>query len=586
VSADHATASARPIAVLVVEDDRGEASSVQSMLERSDAPRFEVVQAASVEEALRMLLERSYDALLLDLTLPEGLGIDALMRAKVAAADAPIVVLGAEPSDEEALQVLRAGAQDYLAKEECNARLLARTISQAVERHRIRSELLAARQREHFAATHDALTGLANRESFLELFRSALAQAERTRKSLALLFIDLDHFKAINDSLGHVAGDQLLKFVADRLSTVTRRSDLVARLAGDEFVLCIRDMSDAHAPAAVAQKLMEILSEPYLLEGNESWITASIGIAVFPVDGADAQELLRNADMAMYRAKMNGRNNFQFCTESMNATASRRLLIRSSLREALAQDRFYLEFQPIRNTRTGRVTAVEALLRWTDPTAREVHPKEFLPIAEDTGLMVPIGQWILRAVCVQGRAWQDQGIAPIRIAVNVSGRQLRQHDLVASVDEILRESGLAPERLEIEITENVLIHGDNYVRRALTDLKEMGIGLALDDFGTGYSALSYLREFPFDRVKLDKSFLEDIAADSETTVIASAIVSLARKLKLGSLAEGVETEDQAAFLSAVGCDEIQGFLISPPLPADEITRLLDREKKHGRAARP
>jgi EAL domain-containing protein (putative c-di-GMP-specific phosphodiesterase class I) len=244
----------------------------------------------------------------------------------------------------------------------------------------------------------------------------------------------------------------------------------------------------------------------------------------------------------------------------------------------LEQDRFHLEFQPIRNTRTGKVTAVEALLRWTDSRARDVGPAEFLPIAEDTGLMVPIGQWILRAACVQGRAWQDQGFRPIRIAVNVSGRQLRQHNLVSTVGEILRESGLTPGCLEIEITENALIHGDNYARRALDDLKEMGIGLALDDFGTGYSALSYLREFPFDRVKLDKSFIEGIATDSETTVIASAIVSMARKLKLSSLAEGVETEDQAAFLSGVGCDEIQGFLISPSLPADEIAKFLDREK--------
>jgi diguanylate cyclase (GGDEF)-like protein len=578
VSADHATASARQIAVLVVEDDPAEASSFRHMLESSNAQSFEVVQAASVEEALRMLFERPYDALLLDLTLPEGHGLDTLMRAKVAAADAPIVVLGAEASEDEAVQVLRAGAQDYLAKEECNARLLARTISQAVERHRIRSELLAARQQAHFAATHDALTGLANRESFLEQLRSALTQAERDRKSLALLFIDLDHFKAINDSLGHSAGDQLLKFVGDRLSTVTRESDLVARLSGDEFALFIRDVGDAHVPAAVTQNLMQVISEPYLLQGNESWITASIGVAVFPIDGSDAEELLRNSDMAMYRAKLNGRNNFQFCTEPMNAAASRRLLIRSRLREALEQDRFHLEFQPIRNTRTGKVTAVEALLRWTDSRARDVGPAEFLPIAEDTGLMVPIGQWILRAACVQGRAWQDQGFRPIRIAVNVSGRQLRQHNLVSTVGEILRDSGLTPGCLEIEITENALIHGDNYARRALDDLKEMGIGLALDDFGTGYSALSYLREFPFDRVKLDKSFIEGIATDSETTVIASAIVSMARKLKLSSLAEGVETEDQAAFLSGVGCDEIQGFLISPPLPADEIPKCLNREK--------
>jgi diguanylate cyclase (GGDEF)-like protein len=578
VTVDQAAASARPIAVLVVEDDAAQASSFRRMLERSASQSFEVARAGSVEEALQMLLERSYDALLLDLTLPEGDGLDTLMRAKVAAADTPIVVLTGEASEQEAVQVLRAGAQDYLTKEECNTRLLARAVSQAVERHRIRSELSAARQREHFAATHDALTGLANRESFIEQLRAALAQAERDRKGLALLFVDLDHFKAINDSLGHSAGDQLLKFVSDRLSAVTRGGDIVARLSGDEFALFIRDVGDAQMPAAIAQTLMQDISEPYLLEGSESWVTASIGVAVFPIDGTSAEELLRNSDMAMYRAKLNGRNNFQFCTESMNAAASRRLLIRSRLREALERDRFHLEFQPIRSLQTGRVTAVEALLRWTDPRAQGVDPTEFLPIAEDTGLMVPIGQWILRAACTQGREWQDQGHRPIRIAVNVSGRQLRQHNLVSTIGEILRDSGLGPECLEVEITENTLIHGDSYAKRALADLKAMGIRLALDDFGTGYSALSCLREFPFDRVKLDKSFIDGVATDRETAVIAATIVSMARELKMASLAEGIETEEQAAFLSRVGCNEIQGFLISRPLPAIDVARFLDREK--------
>ena len=470
MSACNALAPSRPIDVLLVEDDPAEASSIRRMLESSDVQSFEVVQAENVEEALRMLFERSYDVLLLDLTLPEGVGLDTLMRAKVAAADTPIVALAAEASQDEAIQVLRVGAQDYLTKEECNSHLLARAVSQAVERHRIRSELLAARQREHWAATRDALTGLANRESFLEQLEAGLSQAERDGKGLALLFIDLDHFKAINDSLGHSAGDHLLKFVGDRLSTVTRRSDVVARLSGDEFALFIRDVEDGSVPAAVTQNLMQIISEPYLLEGSESWITASIGVAVYPVDGTSAEELLRNSDMAMYRAKVNGRNNFQFCTESMNAAASRRLLIRNSLREALEQDRFRLVFQPIRSVRTGRVTGLEALLRWTDPRAQGVHPDEFLPIAEDTGLMVPIGQWILRVACAQARAWQDQGFRPIRMAVNVSGRQLRQHNLVSTIGEILRESDLSPEYLEIEITENTLIHGDSYARSALADL--------------------------------------------------------------------------------------------------------------------
>jgi len=579
VSEDDRKRAGARITLLIVASHPEEGSRLRGVFESSGDRHFEVSGTDNVEEALRMLCERAFDALLLDLTRAEGNGIDDLMRARVAAADIPIVVLAADDREDGVIEALRAGAQDYLTRDECNPRRMVRAICQALERHGIRAELQTARNREHFSATHDGLTGLENRESFLSKIPPALAQAKRSGRSAGLLFIDLDRFKAINDSLGHSAGDQLLRFVAKRLVGAIRETDTLARLAGDEFVIFLPDTEDLQGPATVAQSLLQILSEPYLLEGHETWITASIGVAVTPVDGETANELLRNSDMAMYCAKLNGRNNFQFCTESMNSAATRRIVIRDRLKEALEQDHFSLAYQPIRSSRTGRVTAAEVLLRWIDPKADNVPPDEFIPVAEDTGLIIPIGEWVLRTACAQARAWQDAGYEPIRISVNVSPRQLRQHTLVASLGEILRESGLSPASLELEITESALVPNDSYTMAALTELSSMGLGLSVDDFGTGYSALAYLRKFRFDRVKIDRTFVEDVAASADASALASSILSMVRSLRLASVFEGVETEEQAALVIEQGCDELQGFLISPPVSADEFIRFLDRDKE-------
>jgi diguanylate cyclase (GGDEF)-like protein len=571
-------AAGQAITLLLIESDRDEAARLRDMLEGSNSQRFEITDAAGIDDALIMLRELPYDAVLLDISDRQGDDLEPLLRAKVAAADTPIVVLAGEGNEDDAVQVLRAGAQEYLTKEECRARILARTISQAVERHRIQMDLRAARERDHFQATHDTLTGLGNRESFLDQLPALIAYAERRKTGLALLFIDLDHFKLINDSLGHPAGDQLLKFVAERIAMVTRRSDLVARFAGDEFVLSIQDVASAQDPATVASKLLETINEPYLLDGHETWVTASIGVAVLPGDGGDAEELLRNSDMAMYRAKMNGRNNFQFCTESMNAAAARRLLIRSGLATALEREQLSIEYQPVRTNQTGRVAAAEALIRWSDPKIGDVPPREFIPIAEDSGLIVPIGEWVLRKACQQARTWQDRGFRPIRISVNVSGRQLRQHTLVATVRDILHEAQLSPAHLELEITEGALVQSDRYTHEALDNLSQMGVGLAVDDFGTGYSALSYLRRFRFDRLKIDSSFVKGVGTQDDASALAAAILAMTKSLNLKSLAEGVETEEQAAFLCAQGCDEMQGFLVGGPIPASEFEKFLEREK--------
>ncbi len=566
------------ITVLLVAPDRDEAVPFRSMLEGSNTACFEITDASSVDDALLILRELPYDAVLLDLSGEAGDDLEPLLRAEMAIGGTPIVVLAGEGSEDGAVKALRAGAQEYLTQEEYSARVLVRTISQAVERHRIQLELREARERDHFQATHDILTGLANREAFLDQLPALIVHAKRSQTGLAVLFLDLDHFKSINDSLGHATGDQLLKFVAKRIAMSMRKSDMVARFAGDEFVLCIRDVSNPQAPATAASNLLERLNDPYFLEGHETWVTASIGIAVCPGDGRDAETLLRNSDMAMYRAKLNGRNNFQFCTESMNAAAARKLLIRRSLATALERDQLGLEYQPVRSSATGRVTAAEALIRWTDPEMGDVPPKEFISIAEDSGLIVPIGEWVLREACRQTRAWQEQGFQPIRISVNVSARQLRQHTLVATVRDILRESQLSPAYLELEITEGTLVQSDGFTQQALEALSQMGIGLVVDDFGTGYSALSYLRRFHFDRLKIDRSFLDGVGTQPDATALATAILAMAKSLELASLAEGVETEEQAAFLCAQGCDELQGFLTGAPCAASDFVRFLEREK--------
>lgn len=568
------------IVVLVVEEvDVHRRPDLGDLLVVSELEQFDVRCAADIDEALAVLRTESCDVLLLGVSSDAGLA--GLERARNAAVQTPIVVVGTDAEEREAVAALRAGAQEYLLRTECSPRLLARTLAQAVERQRIANELREARQRDHFFATRDPLTELLNREAFLEQLPGVLARAERAGSHAALLFIDLDHFKQINDSLGHAAGDRLLRFVGQRLAMATEAGGLLARFAGDEFVLCLREVDSAEAAAVAADSLVHLLREPYLLEGHETWVTASIGIAVHPADGKEPAELLRNADMAMYRAKQSGRNGFQFCTEAMNQAAARRALVRRRLGHALERGDLSAEYQPIRDTRTGRVTACEALVRWNDAEARAVPPSEFLPIAEDTGLIVPIGEWILGTACRQARAWDVQGLGPVRVSVNVSARELRQHTLVTQVREALGEANLSPGSLELEISESTLVTSDAFTRDVLRGLRDLGVGLAVDGFGTGYAALSGLRKLRFDRVKIDPSFVSEIARDPDASALACAIVAMARSLKLGSVAVGVESEEQAAVLTRFGCEEIQGLLVGGSLGAEALSRLLERDKRGG-----
>jgi diguanylate cyclase (GGDEF)-like protein len=448
-----------------------------------------------------------------------------------------------------------------------------------------------AEDRIRYLAYYDGLTGLPNRQLFQERLQNALATAKQKGTSLGLLFLDLDRFKQVNDTLGHSVGDELLCEVSDRMMSCVRFSDYVARtgvtepvgevsrLGGDEFTLLLPAIRDPQDAAKVAERVLEDLAKPFAVKGYELAATASIGIAVYPFDGEDSETLLRNADTAMYHAKSHNRNNFQFYTEEMNTVAARKLLIASRLRGALERGEFSLHYQPLRDAVSGKVSGAEALLRWNDPESGPVGPDEFIPIAEDTGLIIDIGEWVLRTACEQARAWHDEGFQDIRMAVNVSSHQFRQTGWSETVAEILREAGLSPAQLELEMTETAIMQNDDATMAALSELSDMGVGLALDDFGTGYSSLSYLRRFPIDRVKIDRSFVGDITSDPEDAAITAAILAMAQSLQLLVVAEGVETVEQADFLRERGCDELQGYLFSRPVPAADFVRFLERRKQ-------
>ncbi|MBI5752080.1 MAG: EAL domain-containing protein [Hydrogenophilales bacterium] len=431
-------------------------------------------------------------------------------------------------------------------------------------------------------ATHDALTGLPNRALFLDLLNRAMIQAEREECLLAVVFLDLDGFKNINDTLGHDWGDQLLREIAQRISAAVRRNDVVARQGGDEFTILLQGVKHVDDVLAVLRKILAAVSEPVYLREKEIHVTASLGITIFPLDDTDAEHLLRNADTAMYRAKEAGRDSFQFYTAEMNAQAQERLAIETDLRRAIAQHEFVLHFQPQVDIASGRVIGAEALLRWNHPEKGMIPPGKFIPVAEESGLIVPIGEWVLRDACRQLRAWQLSGLPSLRIAVNLSARQFREPNLPQRIAGIMAECGLENrEVLEVEITESLLMKNVEVARDMLKQLFDMGVRISVDDFGTGYSSLSYLQRFCLHALKVDQSFVRDITTGADGAVIAGVIVDMAHKLKLSVIAEGVETLAQLEYLEQIGCDEIQGFYFSRPLPAAAFEALV----RQGRALR-
>ena len=427
-----------------------------------------------------------------------------------------------------------------------------------------------AEERVQYLAYYDALTGLPNRTLLQDRLAKALAGARRRKDKVAILFLDLDRFKDINDSLGHSVADLLLQEVAERLKTWAREQDTVARVGGDEFLIVLTGVKDVADAAVATERIVNLMTAEFVVQSHSLSIDCSVGISIFPEHGADGETLIKNADAAMYSAKENGRNRFQFFTEDMNAQVVERLTLENSLRLALDKKELFLVYQPQMDIATGRITGLEALLRWQHPDLGLVPPDRFIRIAENSGLIVPIGEWVVRTACRQARKWQDEGLPAVSVAVNVSAVQFRQEGFCELIRRALHETGLAPQYLELELTESLLLANADLMLSVVQELKAMGVTLAIDDFGTGYSSFSYLKQFPVGRLKIDRSFIRDVAVNPDDAAITTAIISMAKRLRLKVIAEGVENEEQMAFLRAHQCDEIQGYYFSKPLPVDKV----------------
>ena len=424
-------------------------------------------------------------------------------------------------------------------------------------------------------ANHDSLTGLPNRNLLWDRIDRACVRTQRYGDFAAVAFLDLDNFKVVNDSLGHSLGDHLLRAVAARLESSLRAMDTVARLGGDEFVLVLSDQKSAQSVSGELQRIVDSFSQPFAVDGRDVFVTASVGVSLYPQDAKDPESLMKSAELAMYRAKESGRNAYQLYTAEMQTRVTERLALESKLRRALERGEFALHYQPQVDLRSNRIFGCEALIRWNQADLGMVAPAKFVPLAEETGLIVPIGAWVVRTACRQCKAWRDAGLPAVTVAVNISARQFRERNLLQVVTNILAETALAPTQLELEVTESVIMHDAQNVIADLQAFRDMGVRLSVDDFGTGYSSLSYLKRFPVDRLKIDQSFVHDITADADGAAIAQAVITLGHTMDMRVIAEGVETAEQLAFLRSNQCDEMQGFLFGKPMPADQFGKLLE-----------
>jgi diguanylate cyclase (GGDEF)-like protein len=564
-----------PLRLLIVEDSEDDTNLLLHALKKGgyDPIQYERVDSGPTMEVA--LARQKWDVVVADHNLPRFSSTAALDLLKDNGYDIPFFIVSGSIDEDLAAQAMKAGAQDYVMKD--NLTRLCPAIARELREVEVRRDRERAEATVEHQAHYDLLTNLPNRNTFHDRLTVALAQAGRNRKMLAVLFVDLDRFKTIVDTLGHTIGDQLLRSVAERLGASLEAGDTLARLGGDEFVILLPQINRADRAVRVAQRVLEAIKPPFLFDSHELHVTMSIGITLYPYDGEDADTLLKNADTALYRAKEQGRNNYQLYTPAMNARAFERLALENSLRKALERNEFSLYYQPQVHMLTGAIVGIEAVLRWQHPDLGIVYPSEFISIAEETGLIGPLGEWVIRTACVQNQDWQKMGLPPMTMAVNLSARQFQQQDLVQNVARILKETDLDPRWLEMEITEGIAMQNADYTNVLLRGLKDMGVRVALDDFGTGYSSLSYLKKFPIDTLKIDQSFVRDLIIDPNDAAIANAVIVLAHSLKLKVVAEGVETREQEAFLREHQCDTYQGFLFSNPLPADSFEMLL---RKH------
>lgn len=569
----------RDARILIIDDD----PQVRNVLRALLRANYECTEACSAEEALSLLLTEKFDLVLSDIVMGGISGLEMLPQMLERSPDTVVVMISGEQTIERAIEAMRAGAFDYITKP-FDLRHVEAAVRRALEHHALREakrrhedhleELVEQRtaERDHLAS-HHALTGLPNRALFRERLTVAVTQAHRDERMLVVIFISIDRFKRFNDTLGHRMGDRMLCGVAERLSRIGDEGDTVISCGGEDFALLASDVSCIESAVHVAQKVQEALKPPFNFDGHELFITSSVGIGLYPDDGEDAQTLLQNAGVALAGARQQGGDNYQFYRADMNDQSLKRLELENNLRRAMERDEFVIYYQPQINIETSQIVGVEALVRWQHPELGLLSPMEFIPLAEDTGLIVPLGEWVLRTACAQNKAWQEAGFAPLQVSVNFSPCQFQQLDLVEQVRRAVGDAGLDPRYLGIELTESSIMKDPELTIKTLRQLKEAGAQVSIDDFGTGYSSLSYLKRFPIDILKIDISFVRNSTTDPRDTAIVRAIITLAHSLKLKVIAEGVETEEQLKFLSSLGCDEVQGYLLGKPLPVEVFEEL-------------
>ncbi|HEY7382963.1 MAG TPA: EAL domain-containing protein [Beijerinckiaceae bacterium] len=600
--------AARP-RLLIVDDIADNRAVLARRFERRG---FEITEADGGHRAIELIAQQAFDLVLLDVMMPDIDGMDVLRRLREhhSAVSLPIIMVTAKSQSEDVVKALELGANDYVTKpvdfavalarvntqigrkraeeevrlanealrkmnEELEERVAERTASLASANDRLRLEIEHRRQSEekvHYLAHFDALTGLGNRVLLRQQLEEALVRVRRNGGAIGVIFLDLDGFKIVNDTLGHSVGDALLKAVAARLQENVRDTDKTARLGGDEFAVLQSGDSQPRSADALASRLVAVMSEPFFVDGHQLNLSVSAGIAVMLGNDADPEQLLKNADLALYRAKADGRGTFRFFEPEMDALAQARRSMEVELRGALTRREFELHYQPLINLHTRRIAGFEALLRWSNATRGLVSPAQFIPLAEELGFIAPIGEWAIRQACEHAAGWPQD----IKVAVNLSPVQFRSPSLVPAIVQALSASGLPPSRLELEITESVLLDDSDRNLAILRQIRDLGVRIAMDDFGTGYSSLSYLRRFHFEKVKIDRSFVSDVAQNAESRAIVRAITGMCNNLGMATTAEGVETAEQLSCIASEGCTEAQGYYFSPPKPFADIGALLAR----------
>ncbi|MCF6177936.1 MAG: EAL domain-containing protein [Geopsychrobacter sp.] len=547
------------IHILYIGNSAAEQQQLEELLRQALGDQLLLTWINNFNEALWPLEACYYDLVFLDYRLDGRDTIELLRRSASTEERAmPVIMLADNEDHLDDLEVIRQGAADYLSKQELSVSMLKRSVRYAIERKKIEQRLVTL-------SHYDALTGLANRNLFYLKLTDGIIQSLRSNKLLALFFLDLDHFKEVNDSLGHPTGDRLLQEVAARLKKATRASDTVARLGGDEFAVIATNLNSETDITLLAQKLVSSFNLPFKFGSNQINTHTSIGIALCPVHGHDPDELLRHADLALYQAKAAGRNNFKFYDSELDARAQEYRALEQEMRHALQHHDFTLHYQPMFSTDRKTVIGVEALVRWVHKVRGMIAPGDFIPLAESSGLILPLGEQVLEMACDQINQWDAIGFPQLLVAVNLSPAQFADPDLVEKIVGILKSKDVDPQRIELEITENTLMETGPEVVELLTQLNNIGIKLAIDDFGTGYSSLSYLKKFPVHKLKIDRAFIKDVTIDKDDAIIARSIIQLGQAMNLEIIAEGVETEEQLAFLRNEGCEQVQGFLFAKPM---------------------